>query len=251
MNINSIKLSFLTLGMLLINLVSFAQLSEEVEKLTPEFPGEVQIDFGFNLSNGRPAELDFNWFRSKSFAFYYIKPMEVSPNFSFRPGIGLSLEKLGQKHNRTIVNTVEFESTADGVQVPVQTLTYDTIQGNGIGEFKKSQIALNHVELPFELRYHVGGRNKNKIFIGVGASAALLFEAHTKVKYEKFGHMYKEKQKDDFNLSRFRYTAFGRIGIGSFGFFYKWHFTDVFSSGAPEGADKLGYSTVGISLSGF
>jgi len=243
MNVNYIKTSALLLGMLISSFFSNAQLSEEVEKITPEFPGEVMIDFGFNVTRDSPKELDFNWFRSKSFSAYYIRPMEISRTFSFRPGIGVSLEKLGQKHPRTIDYAFDENNN--------RFLTYDTISGNGVNDFKKSQIALNHLEAPFEIRYHFGGRESKGIYLGVGGSGAILFESHTKVKYRKFGHLFKEKRKDDFKLTRFRYTAFARFGIGAFGVFYKWHFHDVFTSSGPEGATNMGYSTIGISLSGF
>lgn len=252
MNINAFRRSVLVIGMLMVCSMSFAQLSEEVEKITPEFPGEVQIDFGFNTSRGKTKELNYSWWRSRSFSAYFIKPVELAPSISFRPGIGVSLEKLGQQDRWTIVNVLDsVQQEGSESQTYFQETRYDSIGGTGISDFRKSQIAINHVEIPLEFRYHFGGREKDKFFLGIGGSVAMVFESHTKVKYAKFGEMYKEKRKDDIGLSRFRYSAFGRLGVGNFGLFYKWHFHNVFTSGGPEGSQDLGYSTIGVSLSGF
>ena len=63
------KFSILLSTTLLLTLFSLnlsAQLTEEVKKKTPDLPGQLMIDFGFNLVMNEPAEMPYNWFRSKS-----------------------------------------------------------------------------------------------------------------------------------------------------------------------------------------
>jgi len=69
-----------------------AQLSEEVVRKTPEIPGVIAIDFGFNLLTGKPGDWnDVNWARSRSVGFYFIKPFDVNDNLELKPKLGMEL----------------------------------------------------------------------------------------------------------------------------------------------------------------
>lgn len=216
-----------------------AQQSGEVEKLTPEIPGDIVIDAGFNLSLNQTDTMNFHWFRSKSAAITFVKPFDVGNKFSFRPGIGVSLEKLGTKQNISI-DYVEINDTTTVVG-------YTSIPGKTV----KSQLAMNFIELPVEMRYNFAGNDaKGGFFISLGLTAGYRFEVKTKEKFETINGKFKVKRKNDYGIEKLRFGAHARIGVGKFNVFYKYYFTDVFNN-APHGMEELSYSTVGISVGGF
>ncbi len=65
------------------------------------------------------------------------------------------------------------------------------------------------------------------------------------------GDIIKQKNKDPLNINRFRYGAYGRIGIGTFNLFFYYGFSELFESGkGPEGT-KATTITIGVSITGF
>ncbi|MEP2026486.1 MAG: outer membrane beta-barrel protein [Reichenbachiella sp.] len=220
-----------------------AQLTEEIKKKTPELPGQIMIDFGFNLSKDNPSNMDYNWWRSKSVGLYFVKSFEFSKKLELRPGIGVSLEKFGHVDNMEVFAYGEDATGAD-------TLGFSTVLG---GDLKKNQLAVNYIEAPVEVRFNLNGNEKKDgMFLAIGGSAAYRFESHTKIKYEdEFGNKMKAKTKNDFGLNKIRLGAYARLGYRSFSVFYKTYFTDVFSSSGPTGTADMTYSTIGISLTGL
>lgn len=220
-----------------------AQLTEEVKKKTPELPGQIMVDFGFNATRDTPATMPYHWWRSKSLGIYFVKSFELSKKIEFRPGIGVSLEKFGHNKNMAVFN---YQEDASGIV----SLEFDTIPGS---DLKKNQIAVNYFEAPVEVRFNFSGNEKKDgIFLAIGGSAAYRFESHTKIKYtDEYGNKMKDKQKNDFGLNKIRLGAYGRLGYRSLSVFYKTYFTNVFNSSGPTGTADMVYSTIGISLTGL
>lgn len=239
------KIIFALFASLLLNtgLFAQAQLTEEVKKKTPELPGQIMVDFGFNSVTDNPSNLPYHWWRSKSLGVYFIKSYEFSKKFELRPGIGINFEKFGHSDNMKVFAYGEDASGAD-------TLGFATVLG---GSLKKNQLAVNYVEIPVEVRFNFNGNEKKDgIFIAVGGSAAFRLESHTKLKYtDEFGKKMKTKQKNDFGLNRIRLGAHGKLGYRSFSLFYKTYFTNVFSGSGPIGTSDMLYSTIGVSLTGL
>ena len=239
------KFTYYLIAVLLFSIshLSFAQLTEEIKKKTPELPGEIVLDFGFNYAGNKPANLPYHWWRSKSVGLYFVKSFELTKKFEFRPGIGVNLEKFGHNKNLEIFTYDESSSGADSI-------VFSTVLG---GSLKKNQLALNYFELPVEIRFNFNGNErKDGLFLAVGGSAAYRFESHTKLKYnDEFGNKMKMKHKNDFGLNKIRLGAYGRVGYRSFSFFFKSYFTNMFSEDGPTGTADMIYSTVGISLSGL
>ncbi|MFY0626454.1 MAG: outer membrane beta-barrel protein [Reichenbachiella sp.] len=220
--------------------LSFGQLSTETKKMTPDLPGEILVDFGFNFARSEPSEMDFNWFRSKSLGVYFVKPFDIGKNMSFRPGIGISMEKLGTTDEYTIgyVENTDGSTSLEFVPIP--------------GDVTKSQLALNFIEVPVELRYNFGGnKGKGGFYLGLGGAIGFMVDGHTKTKYEYLGRKIKTMSYDEFSFNKTRLGVSGRIGFRGFGLFYKYYFSEVFNSGSPAGTEDLAYSTIGLTVSGF
>jgi len=231
---------FVVIVMLSFSSLSFGQLSEEPKKLTPDLPGEIVVDFGFNIATSEPVLMDFNWFRSKSLGIYFVKPFDLGQNISFRPGIGLSLEKLGTTDPFTVNYVLDEDDNL--------ILGYEFLPG----EVKKSQLALNFLEIPVEMRYNFGGNEgKGSVYIGLGGSLGLMVDGHTKIKHEILDQKIKEIRYNNFSFDKTRIGAFGKVGYRSFGLFYKYYFTDVFNSSGPADTEDTAYWTVGMTIAGF
>lgn len=239
------KIIFALFAILLMTIShnSSAQLTEEIKKKTPELPGQIMLDFGFNSTSGTPDNMPYHWWRSKSVGLYFIKSFEFAKKFELRPGIGVNLEKFGHSKNMEVFTYAE---DADGLK----TLVFDSIAG---GSLKKNQLAVNYIDIPVEVRFNFSGNEKKDgFFLAVGGSAAYRFESHTKIKYtDAFGNKMKDKQKNDFGLNKVRLGASARLGYRSFSFFYKTYFTNLFSSDGPTGTADITYTTIGISLTGL
>src|SRR5699024_5290101 len=72
-------------------------------------------------------------------------------------------------------------------------------------DVKNSKLAVNYFDIPLELRFHLNKDNFRKSFkIGVGGKVGVLFDSHTKIKYETEGDKKIIKSKEQFGLNRFR-----------------------------------------------
>ncbi|MCV9388622.1 outer membrane beta-barrel protein [Reichenbachiella ulvae] len=226
--------------LLTINFNASAQLSEEVVKRTPELPGELMIDFGFNLLTNKPSHWDqTHWFRSKSFAVYFVHPLDVTEKLEVRPAIGMSFDKIGSKN----ANFYAIDPDNPVVLIPENA---DVI---------KAQVAISNIEIPIEIRYNFSGNSdRTSPFIGLGPVAAFTYETKLKVKYEDGGEKYKVKSKGDadfLDTPKFRLGAHARLGWGQFAFFYKYYFNPVFKDSGFDGTGETMMSTVGISITGL
>lgn len=81
--------------------------------------------------------------------------------------------------------------------------------------FKKNKLDVSYLKVPLMFDFNTG-KNPNKNFhISVGAEVAYMIHAVTKQKYDVNDKHYKIKQRDDFNLEPFRYSAMARIGYNN------------------------------------
>ena len=205
---------------------------------SPNFPGSLVFDLGFNFLNDEPEDMKLNFFGSKIFNVYYMYEIRLGNSaFSFNPGLGLGLEKC--RFDKNVTLATNNEGTA------IVPLSEDW-------DVKRSKLAANYVDIPIELRFHANKDNFRKSFkVGIGAKAGILFNSHSKIRYKEDGDNKTLKSKEPFNLNRFRYGVQGRIGIGSFSVFYYQELSSLFKDGkGPEGTDASPFK-VGISLYAF
>ena len=119
-------------------------------------------------------------------------------------------------------------------------------------EIKKSKIAANYIDIPVEFRFHVNKENHDQGFrAAIGGKVGFLFDGHTKIKYEEDGDNKKIKQKDNFNLQRFRYGVTARIGFPGINLFGYYSLSELFESGRGPDETTATSFNLGISISGF
>ncbi len=79
-------------------------------------------------------------------------------------------------------------------------------------DVQKSKLSTTHLTIPLLLEFQIPtGDHGHRIFISGGVIGGLRIGAHTKVVYDNDGKK-KDKNRDDFNLSTFRYGFTARIG---------------------------------------
>lgn len=195
-------------------------------------------------------ELDYS--KSRSFAFntmWYVGKMKES-TFYLSPGLGLDYKSYFFKNN------INIGTGNDTVMFTLDTLT----------TYKKYKLRATYLQVPLIIGFRLGGKSQKNIRsengeitvqvnqrdrafnIQAGVIGGYNIGSLIKSKIDQDGTRYKNKIKDDFNLSPFRLTATARVGVGNFGFFANYGLTPLFQKGkSPE----LMPFTVGVQIGGF
>ncbi len=203
----------------------------------PELPGELLIDFGFNVLYDDPPQMEENFFNSRTFGVYYKHMISLNDYLTINPGLGFTAEKL--KFNEEI----NFQEDMDG------NIVYDTLRG--FGSIRNNKLAMNYIELPLEFRYYplrtVSGEG---LFFGVGGMLGFRVESHTKIKYTLNNEDRAQKLRAAFGLEDLRYGIQARIGLRGIHVFGKYYFSDLFGTSPVQGTNPRFWS-FGLSISGF
>jgi hypothetical protein len=113
-------------------------------------------------------------------------------------------------------------------------------------------IVTNFIDVPLEFRFDTNPNDPGRSFhVAIGGRVGYLYDSFDKIKYRSDGETKKIKDKQNFNLSDFRYGASFKIGAGNFTLFSYYNFSPVFREDkGPEQTDMKNF-TVGISISSF
>lgn len=107
-------------------------------------------------------------------------------------------------------------------------------------DYSKNKLTATYLRLPltFELRSrHYSGLGRLRF--AFGPEGGFLLKGTQRFKSDELG---KQKFKDDYNFTQFRYGAFARFGVGSFGIYAKYYFNDLFeNSPNQEGLQTMAF----------
>jgi hypothetical protein len=215
----------------------------------PDIPGTFVVELGLNRAIGAPDEFSVGLWGSRTVNIYYQYDIRIlRSRFSLVPGIGVSLERFKFKNFRTL----------GYLNDSLKLLLPNELEPE-LPSMRKTQLIMNYVELPLELKYSSKPEDPGRTFkASIGARIGYMYDRFTKIKYKSDGELYKIKNKQDWNLNRVRYGVYGKVGIGNFSFFTYYNLTNLFKfDEAPTGpgptTDILNFSTItaGISLSSF
>lgn len=215
----------------------------------PNIPGSFIVDFGMNGTMGSPEFWSQGFFGSRTVNLYYQYPMRFGRSrFSFNPGAGLSLERFRFKNYRTLSNPKEANLNA-------QVEKYEFVAASTLfNDPRKIMFVNNYFEVPVEFRYDTKPEDITRSFnVAVGARAGFLIDSFVKMTYHEDGQKKKDKDKQDFGLTQFRYGVYTRVGVGGFNWFFFYNLTPLFRSGMGPGENgtTMNTFTAGISLNGF
>jgi len=244
-------------GIVLLSGIAFATLGQEATTTTattkttkkksarPDIPGTFMLEFGFNRDISGPPDFSLEFWGSRTANIYYTYDFRLfkSP-FSFSPGIGFSLERYKFKDNYMVA----YDGDNELIMLP-----QDEAPVPGI---KKSMLITNYIEAPLEFKYTINPDDPGRSFkIAVGGRVGFLYDSFNKVKYSENSEVKKFKDKQDFNLNKFRYGLTGRIGFGPFSIFGYYNLSPLFEKGKGLKTDDV-YNdfntwTIGLSLASF
>lgn len=167
----------------------------------------------------------------------------LKSNFSFVPGIGFSMERFKFKNEHTL----DYNGSSVVMVNPTEAGRPDT---------RKSQLITNYIEVPVEITFRTNPEDPARSFkASVGGRVGYMFDSFTKIKYKENGEVKKLKDKQDYNLNKFRYGISAKIGVGNFSLFGYYNLSDLFekNKGILENSQVKNFNTftVGISLSSF
>ena len=211
----------------------------------PNIPGTIVLELGLNSALDAPSRFDLALWGSRTVNVYYQHELRIAQSkFSLVPGIGLSLERFKFKNGATLGYDAE-----DSLKLFIPSET-------GMTELRKSQLVTNYVDVPLELRFSSNPSDPGRSFkLSIGGRIGYMYDAFTKQKYREDGETKQLKDKQNFNLTRFRYGVSARLGIGNFSLFGYYNLTPLFEEGKGPYQNNVATDfqtvTVGISLSAF
>ena len=211
----------------------------------PNIPGTIVLELGINSALDAPSRFDLALWGSRTINVYYQHEIRIMDSkFSVLPGIGLSLERFKFKNGATLGYNANDSLK---LMLPAET---------GISGLRKSQLITNYVDIPLELRFTSNPSDPGRAFkLSIGGRIGYMYDAFTKQKYREDGETKQLKDKQNFNLNRFRYGVSARLGIGNFGLFGYYNLTPLFEEGEGPYQNNIATDfqtvTVGISLSAF
>ena len=235
-----------------ISCTLFAQ-TETVKKVSrrPDIPGTFALELGFNFDSGAPEQFSLGFWGSRTFNLYYQYELRIlKSNFSFVPGIGLSLERF--KFNNDYTLDHDPADPRSIIMIPPGESIYPNT--------KKSQLITNYIDVPLELRFSTNPDDPARSFkVSFGGRIGYMYDSFTKIKYKEDTQVKKIKDKQEYNLSPLRYGLTARLGIGAFSLFGYYNLTPLFEEGegisdvSTSGAIKNDFSTltIGVSLASF
>ena len=130
------------------------------------------------------------------------------------PGIGIATNKFSFKDDENL-----FRSSTLGAESSVLK-EVKSVYGTTI-DIKTNNLAVNYLEVPVDLLYHVNKKDYSKSFrVSLGARVGYLYQAHTKITYDSpTTGTVKIKQAENYGLEKIRYGL--NFKAGSPGF-YVW-----------------------------
>ena len=226
------KITFIVLILFPFTFSAFAQdtnSSAPQETYQPNLRGSLLVGVGVNILNDEPKQFEIKPFRSKSVQIYYLYEIPLgNSKFSFNPGLGLGLEKY-EFSNSTILS---YRNSVNEFEAEGPILIMDSVSNVYYpGSFTKNRLAANYVDFPVEFSFATNRENpKSGLLIALGGKIGVLYSAHTKVKYQLNGMDNIIKDKRQWDLNRFRYSAHARIGYGGFNLYFEYQLSDLFDN---------------------
>lgn len=165
-----------------------------------------------------------------------------TPNIGLVTGMGVEF------NNYHFSNPISLKvDNVNGSPTKGMTIV-DSTYLNGGFDVSKTKLSTTHLTVPLLLEFQIPtGDRGHKVFISGGVIGELRIGAHTKVVYDDEGKR-KDKNREDFNLSTFRYSFTARIGYRGLKLFANYSPVSLFEKN--KGPEVYPYS-VGLILFNF
>ncbi|UJP65146.1 porin family protein [Mongoliitalea daihaiensis] len=215
----------------------------------PDLKGDLFVEFGLNVLNNRPSELNTRLMRSRTFNAYYQLPINLfgeGSGFTFNPGLGLGVDKFNFTNRRNLFNNPEVGPNSS------RLLDVTTVYGEDI-TVQSNNFTVTYFDVPLEFRYHFNTRNYNKSFkIALGAKVGYALKAQTKVRFSDENELTRQiKDRQSFGINPFRYGIYTRIGSGGFNVWAHYALNSLFEADLGPFGTEASQFNFGISVALF
>ncbi len=208
-------------------------------------------------------EMGINAFANEDYSIYDNKPQPVNRNF-----MDLNLVKSIAVNLNFLQYDISLQKTKTNIGIVTgmglewnnyrfdQDITLQEIDGiiyPDADKYKdvsvrKSKLTSLYLTVPLLMEFQIPVKNNHKIHMAAGLIGGLRLGTHTKIKYKRKGNSHKDKDRDDYNLQAFRYSAHVRLGYRAINLFATYGMTDLFRKN--KGPELTPY-TIGLTLVRF
>lgn len=110
-------------------------------------------------------------------------------------------------------------------------------------DYTRNRLTSTYLRLPLTFEIRSGHNSKyGRTRFAFGPEGGFLLKGTQRLRSSEFG---RQKFTDDYNFTTFRYGAFARFGVGSFGIYAKYYFNDLFeSSPAQSGLTNFNFGVM-------
>ncbi len=192
---------------------------------TFQIPGQFVFDIYMSDLYERADPLSLKIADSRGINFYYLQEIRLGGDkLTLHPGIGISSSKFSFREDITLVTNYTAADVRQLQQVTLPTAW----------NVRRSLLATEYLDAPLELRFQTAPGYRALRF-GVGVRLGYLLFSRNKLKYhDERGNLVKEKERNDFMFSQWRYGLFARAGLGKVNFFASYDLNEVFEPNALQ-----------------
>jgi Putative auto-transporter adhesin, head GIN domain/Outer membrane protein beta-barrel domain len=191
--------------------------------LNMEFKNWLGVDIGINgLLNYKnsidlPANgqfLELNYSRSFQLGLNLLeKDFHLYKNYlNIITGLGFDFNHYALQNNTTLISNPSFLASFN----------------DSTFHYKKNTLNVSYIKAPLLLEVNTNKDYKKSFHLAIGVELAYRIHAVTKQTKELNDKHYKVKQRDDFNLQPFRYSAVARLGFRNFTVFANYGLNTLF-----------------------
>ena len=181
------------------------------------------VDNNFSFSRqGENSFMDLNTGRS----------WNVNINF-MQYSIGFGTDKIGLVTGMGLeFNDYHFDNNINIIKDPVTgVIVADQYYNNNDIQLDKTKLTTTYVTVPLLLEFQLLNASRSKrIHLSGGVIGGVKIGSHSKVVYQDNGDKRKQKNRDDFNLSPFRYGVTARVGYRALNLFANYYITPLFEA---------------------
>lgn len=106
-------------------------------------------------------------------------------------------------------------------------------------DYSRNRLTSTYLRLPLTFEFRSKSYSPlGRIRFAFGPEGGFLLKGTQRLRSAEYG---RQKFTDDYNFTQFRYGAFARFGVGSWGIYAKYYFNDVFEN-SPEQAGLKNFS---------
>ena len=226
--------------------------------------GSLLIDWGFDFLQGGPEPMSHTFLGSRMGNVYLYYNIRIArSHFVISPGIGFS----GERHQFRAYQKDKNPPKGQDPQKEYYTLTRDAnsqdqkvrdtklepahtvLQLKDSKDVTASALDVSYLDFLLEARFHANEKYpKESFFVAIGGRLGMLWGAYTTVYYKADQQTKRRIEQESFNLKRFRYGVYTRLGWNRIGAFYAFTLSPLFSQDkGPEGTE-VQVHCLGISL---